>query len=170
MDARQWFFFFLKGISAVAAIVLLAATLLHFYGFGYDPQKITCLPYHFYIYEKKRISPTRVHRGDLIAFRMDRRGAPFFREGQLFIKMVGGVPGDVVEVRDGKVLINGKSVKSLNAHVMEKMGKRASDFDSQKVIARDELWVMGTNPRSFDSTYWGVLHETQIIGKVIWAR
>jgi len=170
MSRREWTLFFGKGLAIVGLIVGSVALTLRYYGLGYDPQVVTCLPYHLYIFTRTPPDPSEIQRGELITFRMDGRGKPFFGEGEQMVKKVVGIPGDHVSIHNGQVKVNGRLVKTLNDHVMHKMGKSPADFERSLTLANGEFWVMGTHPRSFDSAYWGVVHAGQIIGKILWAN
>lgn len=52
--------------------------------------------------------------GDIVVFKPPAKGLPAHQEGQDidYIKRVQGVPGDVVEIRDGKMFRNGKQAGS----------------------------------------------------------
>ncbi|MBP2673714.1 MAG: signal peptidase [Deltaproteobacteria bacterium] len=105
-------------------------------------------------------------RGDIIVF--------VFPEdpSKDFIKRVIGVPGDVVEVRDKTVLLNGETLTEGYARYVE------GDDASQVVHSRDDMlpvkvpagkyFVMGDNrDRSYDSRFWGFVDEEAVIGKAL---
>jgi len=99
---------------------------------------------------------------------MDERGSPFFKKGQPFIKKVVGIPGDKIEVNDNGLFINGKFVKPFNKHVLsliqEKTGRTKKDDERKITLEEGEYWGLGTNPRSFDSMYWGPIYQRQVTG------
>ncbi len=82
-------------------------------------------------------------RGDIIIFRYPDD------ETQYFIKRIIGLPGETVEVHDGKTFVNGTALEEPYLH--EKM---EGDFGPYKV-PEGKYFVMGDNRNnSLDSRYW----------------
>jgi len=73
-----------------------------------------------------------------------------------------GVPGDVVEVRDSAVFVNG--VRQKESFVNE----RPRYSWGPSTVPPDTLFVLGDNRnRSFDSHVWGFLPKENVIGHAI---
>ena len=91
-------------------------------------------------------------RGDIVVFRRDAS-----RE---FIKRVIALPGETVEVKGGRVLINDEPIEepyvaAPNAYTME-----------PRTIGPDEYFVLGDNRNnSSDSHNWGTIQSSAIDGK-----
>ena len=91
-------------------------------------------------------------RGDIVVFRRDAS-----RE---FIKRVIAVPGETVEVKGGRVLVNGNPldepyIAAPNAYTME-----------PRTIGPNEYFVLGDNRNnSSDSHNWGAILSSAIDGK-----
>ena len=97
-----------------------------------------------------------VHRGDIVVFRGPQQGP----EKDL-IKRVVGLPGDIVEGRDGHVVVNGEQLEE--SYLPD--GVQTTAF-GPVTIADDHYWVMGDNrPNSSDSRVFGAIAESQIIGR-----
>lgn len=94
-------------------------------------------------------------RGDVIVF-----NNPDGSRSDL-IKRVIGVPGDTVEVRAGQVYINGLVTQEPYTLI-------PFNYDAGPVlIGTDKLFVLGDNrPASADSHTWGVLSQSELVGKV----
>jgi len=101
---------------------------------------------------------TDINRGDVVVFQpplnADQRGFDY-------VKRVIGLPGDKVEIRDGKVFIN-------ETELNEPYEKEKPDYTYGPIIVPEETYfVMGDNRNhSNDSHYWGVLAKKNIVGKV----
>jgi signal peptidase I len=93
-------------------------------------------------------------RGDVVVFRYP------LDPTRDFIKRVIGLPGDVIEVRRGQVLVNGTPVHEpypllTSAYVRPPIA-----------VGPDELYVLGDNRNnSSDSHSWGLLPMDLVIGK-----
>lgn len=95
-------------------------------------------------------------RGDVIVFRYPQDPS------RDFIKRVVGLPGEIVQVTDGQVIVDGTPMPDL-API------HPGGYTSAATrLGPDELYVMGDNrPNSSDSHTWGPLPKDLIIGKVV---
>ena len=100
-------------------------------------------------------------RGEVIVFKSPQDPS------QRFIKRIIGLPGETVEVKDGKVIIYIKG----EPQVLDEsnyLSDLLTGGNIQITLAEDEYFVLGDNrPFSFDSRRFGVLSEENIIGRVI---
>ena len=108
-------------------------------------------------------------RGDIIVFEfpLDKDKSYFKRRD--FIKRIIGLPGDRIEVRDKKVLVNGTPF-----HLQQEIHKendiipgnlQPRDFMGPVEVPAGHYFVMGDNrDRSFDSRFWGFVPQTSIKG------
>lgn len=79
-----------------------------------------------------------------------------------FIKRVIALPGETVEGRDGKLLVNGRELRE--PYLSE---ETVPAFD-EKVVPEGHLWVMGDNRnQSQDSRVFGPIDEDKVIGRAI---
>lgn len=79
-----------------------------------------------------------------------------------FIKRVIALPGETVEGKDGRILVNGRELGE--PYLTE---ARAQDFAPQRV-PKEKLWVMGDNRnRSSDSVVFGPIDEDKVVGRAI---
>ncbi|RME59384.1 signal peptidase I [Candidatus Parcubacteria bacterium] len=131
------------------------------YRFGVDNQDITCLPGRHYLID--RYDRTPPERGQIYAFR-SKAIPPYYKEGTIMAKILIGLPGDRVRIENDKVYVNGKEVAEGFVHA-ETLGKKSRDFWGKGVLGPNQYWFIGTNPRSFDSRYWGSIGWERVIGK-----
>ena len=101
-----------------------------------------------------------INRGDIIVFNPPKNvnnptGDPWIKRGI-------GLPGDAVQIKDGKVFVNGEA---LNEHY--EMAKPDYNY-GPSVVSQDSYFVLGDNRNeSYDSHYWGVLPAKNIIGRAM---
>ena len=98
-------------------------------------------------------------RGDVVVFNPTKAlQEKDFRDA--FIKRVIGLPGETIQVKTGKVYVNGQAIK-------EKYIFEDPNYDYGPVtVPEGEYLVLGDNRNnSYDSHYWGYVPKEKIIGK-----
>ena len=132
----------------------------------YDQQEVACLPFKFAVVRYHHVD--EFHRGDILAFTPpDMQMGDIFNE-KIIVKMVGGVPGDTMAIKDGKMSINGvffgpmDIVKSAASY----MKRDVASFERTETVPPGKLLMVGTLPRTFDGRYWGFLSSGAIMGTV----
>jgi len=103
-------------------------------------------------------------RGDIIVFIYPQD------KSKDFIKRVIALGGERVEIKDKKIFINGKPYQDgygvYNDEVIIPGSLRPRDNMKPLVVPPDSLFVMGDNrDDSYDSRFWGVVEQKDIIGK-----
>ncbi len=156
---------FLRFIGKALPILLLALAVERYIGerflIGGDDQVDRCLPDKWiYLIDTHNKD---IWRGDLIAFRAERM-APYFKDGQIIVKIAAGVTGDTVHVDQQHTKINGERVID-GLTLAEKLKKPANSFKRHETIPTAAYWVTGKTDKSFDSRYWGYVYDHQVIGR-----
>ena len=106
-------------------------------------------------------------RYDIVIF----PGPEEYGEHPYYIKRVIGLPGETVQIKKGKVYINGKKLKS-DIYGITKYIDEPGIAEEPLELGKDEYFYLGDNrPVSYDSRYEevGSVHRSEIIGKV-WIR
>ena len=128
-------------------------------------------------------------RGDVVVFRYPRD------HSQRYVKRVVGLPGDVVEMRDGELILNGRptalrvagefldtgspgtavvrqrSVEDLGGHehlILRCLNDCAAGLRGRWVVPDGRYFLMGDNrDNSADSRYWGFVDDTELVGRAV---
>jgi signal peptidase I len=101
----------------------------------------------------------KLQRGDIVVFWYPNDPS------KSYIKRVIGLPGDIVEERNGRIYINGKELEEsyLDPQRTLKVENRAPVH-----VQPHYYYVMGDNrDNSSDSRYWGLVPEKYIYGKAV---
>lgn len=109
------------------------------------------------IVDKLLFKFSKIERGDIIVFHplreVDSSGVPW-------IKRIIGLPGEKIEIKGGKVIINETELNE--PYEMEKPNYCFGPI----IVPENSYFVLGDNRNnSLDSHYWGVLPAENIIGK-----
>jgi signal peptidase I len=119
------------------------------------------LPYGRYLFHLEPI-----HRGDVVVFVFppDRT--------KDFIKRVIGLPGDTIQVKNGKVWLNGKPMDDPHGHFEVPDNQRSPisprDNFGPVTVPPGKIFAMGDNrDRSYDSRFWGYADENDVEGKAM---
>lgn len=102
-------------------------------------------------------NPSKLERGDIVVFYfpLDQRKS--------YIKRIVGLPNETVEIREGKVFINGTLLDEPYVQPTLNVSMRSSQ---EIKLAEDSYYVIGDNrDNSADSRIWGPLQRKLIYGK-----
>ncbi len=134
----------------------------------YEGKATGCLPWSFYLGQARRglrsAVPTDIKRGDLLVFR-SKGALPIFPDGTFLFKFVAGTPGDHILIDRDQVYINGVRWGGLHAY-LRKADLPAGHFDRDFIVPPGELFMLGTEERTFDGRYWGTIKYEQIIARL----
>ncbi|MBI4396301.1 MAG: signal peptidase I [Elusimicrobia bacterium] len=143
--------------------------------------------------QKKVFRLRDVQRGDVVVFRFPTEDKKNVHYGKDFIKRAVGLPGDTVEIRRKKVLVNGRPLEesytqfvddyiippsrlfpdqaSFQKHwemglMAQTAGEMVKDYFGPITVPPGQYFVMGDNrDRSSDSRFWGPLPDSYLKGR-----
>lgn len=102
-------------------------------------------------------------KGDIIVFRSP------IEPKKYLVKRLAGTPGDIVEIKNGHLWINGKPVeeplilKSVTYYNRGPYGRSGRPIE----VPKNSYYVLGDNSlNSVDSRYWGFVPAKNLAGKV----
>ena len=101
--------------------------------------------------------PEKLERGDIVIFLYPDDPV------RSYLKRIVGLPNETVEIREGKVFINGQPL--LEPYIDPRLDQTRGSSDLIRLDA-DSYYVVGDNrDNSSDSRIWGPLHRKFIYGK-----
>ncbi|MEN2994560.1 MAG: signal peptidase I [Thermodesulfovibrio sp.] len=116
--------------------------------------------------DKKFLILETPKRGDIVVFRYPED------PNRDFIKRVIGVEGDIIEIRNKRVFVNGVAleepyVKYTDSYIHPRELDPRDNFGPVKVPP-NKIFVMGDNrDQSYDSRFWGFVDLKDVIGKAL---
>ncbi len=108
-------------------------------------------------YKIKSVRWGHIERGDIVVFWFPND------PDKSYVKRVIGLPGEAVEVRSGRVYVNGQELRE---NYLDEDHNRSLPSWPAKKVEDHHYFVMGDNrDNSSDSRYWGLVPEKYIYGK-----
>jgi type IV secretory pathway protease TraF len=123
------------------------------------------------IFFKVPVDSTRIKHGDYMLFQMQEgEHIPFIRKGlkenNVLIKEVGCIPGDLLK-RDTDGFFFCQQTRLGKALTKDSQGNVLPVFDFTGPVPKGCYFMIGTNPRSFDSRYFGLIHDDAFLSKAL---
>lgn len=146
--------FILIGVFAVQPVVVEGSSMLPQL---HDGERL--LVNKLVYYNIKGVRWGHLERGDIVVFWYPRE------PDKSYVKRIIGLPGETVEIRGGKVLINGSELKE---DYLEDIHNQSLAPLSARKVDQHYYFVMGDNrDNSSDSRIWGLVPEKYIYGKAL---
>ena len=99
-------------------------------------------------------------RGEVVVFKYPQDPT------QRYIKRIIGLPGETVEIREGKVIISNENGSQV-LNESDYLSGIPTPGEIQVTLGENEYFVLGDNrPASSDSRRWGSVPRDDIIGRV----
>jgi len=164
---NRWYFYFLFLLVVPLANRSLARTIRSNYIEAFKLPTGSMMPTvligDYIIVDKRAYRDGFPKRGDLVIFSSPND------PGVTLLKRVVGLPGETIEIRAKRVLLNGAAIEEPYAYYAEPPGGpvvRPGDVLPALKLPPDEFFLLGDNrDRSWDSRFFGPVARTHILGK-----
>lgn len=151
-------------IKALMILIVIAGSMqyiLNNYRIGFDGQEVRCLIDHkYFLVHLNKKEPVR----DQITAYTSIGLSPHFEDGTMMAKIMTGMPGDLVEINEVGVFVNGE-VKVLGFALADVQLPPKETFFTSYTIPDDHYLMLAPSPTSYDGRYWGLITKDQIVGK-----
>lgn len=168
VESRQGIYF--ESLRLVRDIILIIAVFILFGVFVAQPVVVegtSMLPQlhdgerllvnKLVYYKIQSVSWGHLERGDIVVFWYPKE------PDKSYVKRIIGLPGETVEVRNGRIYIDGNE---LNESYLDSEHNQSLPSFPPKKVEEHHYFVMGDNrDNSSDSRYWGLVPEKYIYGK-----
>ncbi len=113
---------------------------------------------------------TDFKRGDIITFSTKNYSDILNYSGSIknitFSKYVAGISGDYIRIENNKIYINDK--EKGNIFKTDGLNNNLPQLkEKEYIVKEDEIFVLGTNDKSFDSRYYGCIKKSDVIYKLV---
>ena len=166
---RIWLFF----LDFIETIVIALAIFVVVYRFLFQPHQVKGNSMYSNFHDGEYLLTDKVsyrfgepEAGEVIVFKAPRN------EDYDYIKRVIGLPGDAVEIKEGRVWVNGRILEE-SAYLPADIFTRAGAYLREGqvyTVPEASYFVLGDNRgNSSDSREWGAVPLNNIVGKA-WFR
>ena len=171
---RTIFDYGLTAVMAIALAIVVQAFIVKPYLIPSSSMANTLLPRQRVVVDRLIYRFRPVHRGDIIVFRC----APL--AGEVLIKRVVGLPGDLLALRSGRLYVNGVQASDSFVDKVDGVAEPTQPAYTSSTgdpsapwslaqpyrVPAGRYFVMGDNRTdSDDSRYWGTVPQSAIIGQ-----
>lgn len=123
------------------------------------------------IFFKVPVHPSKIEIGDYLLFQLQGEDhKPFIRksikENNVLIKKVGCTPGKIL-TKDADGVFYCHQTQLGKALERDSKGNKLPVFNFNGSVPQGSYFLMGTNPRSFDSRYFGLIHGDEFISQAL---
>lgn len=113
---------------------------------------------------------TDFERGDIVTFSTKNYSDILNYSGSIknitFSKYIAGISGDYIRIENNKIYINDK--EKGNIFKVDGLNNKLPQLKEKKYIVKvNEVFVLGTNDKSFDSRYYGCIKKSDVIYKLV---
>ena len=113
---------------------------------------------------------TDFKRGDIVTFSTKRYKDILDYPGSIknitFSKYIAGISGDYIRIENNKIYVNNK--EKGNIFKVDGLNNRLPQLkEKEYIVKEDEVFVLGTNDKSFDSRYYGCIKKSDVIYKLV---
>ena len=153
-----------SGLFAVIIFASFEAFSLSGWRIAYERQPhLRCLPIEFTLMQERILKPHEIKIGTLVVFN-PVEFSEFYIKDVKILKLVVGIPGDVVSMRAGNIYVNGDFIGTYKKKSMfQKYDPFMSDLEI--TLLDNQYWLSGSSSISVDSRYIGPVGIQNIIGK-----
>lgn len=150
-------------IAMILAFQLMTDAFSKHYKVMIDDQDNRCIPeYSVYFLS---LDYDVVEKGKIYAFKASGL-APFFKDGQPMGKYAIAIEGDEIVQNEQGVFVNGElKLKGYPVLDNDKLTIKPETLYKNYTLKSGEIFFAGTAERSYDSRYWGVAQQSQVLGE-----
>ncbi|WP_207260436.1 signal peptidase I [Desulfovibrio sp. Huiquan2017] len=161
--SNRWWIYLLCLAVSLGSGVVFERIIKGWFFMAYQVPSVSMLPTirvgdHFMV---EVLEPDdKLARGDIVIFSLPET------DGRDFVKRVVGLPGETVEIRQRKVLVDGAPLEEPYAHHARAGFLPRRDTFGPIILGADEYFLMGDNREdSYDSRWLGPVKRKRITGR-----
>lgn len=144
-----------KIVSALVCVYCVGVA----FGYNILLSNTSSLPYFLFL---KTPNKEDLKTGNIVTFIYGYKNYYKYRVGQNFTKKIGCSQGEQLKTIDNQFFCNDKFIGV--AALKDGVGNELEVKNYNEIVPSGKYFMIGTNPKSFDSKYYGYVDKNDILG------
>lgn len=144
--------------AKVVLILISTYSIMYLFGYKILISNTESLPYTLFLQTPKKEFTT----GTIITFKYPFKNYFKYRQGDNFTKIIGCSQGQTILRIKNNFYCNGGMIGT--ALTKDGKGNFIESVDFNEIVPQGKYFMIGTNPKSYDSKYFGYVDEKDILG------
>lgn len=154
-------------VDAVKLVLIAVAILVSIKTFNFLFSKVginktESVYFRLYIIDNNK----NFNRNDYVLFKASKNYPFFIKKGEDIVKKVACISGDKLTVYDNKYYCNNVPIAEYKTIQSQFYGVFKPLYYHNYIIPKGYVFVVGDHYRSYDSRFWGLLNENDIVSTV----
>jgi conjugal transfer pilin signal peptidase TrbI len=144
--------------AKVVLILISTYSIMYLFGYKILISSTESLPYTLFLQTPKKEFTT----GTIVTFKYQFKNYFKYTQGDNFTKIIGCTQGQTILKIKNDFYCNGGKIGT--ALTKDGKGNFIESVEFNEIVPQGKYFMIGTNPKSYDSRYFGYVDEKDILG------